>query len=209
MVRGLQGTPDERLVQIFQSDSNVARSCVALYCRYTRHVDQLWQDWAGSPPSPRIWHELWHYLLTQMLGSPHVATPSHPPHSESIASSSSLADWIQTQIQAWLHTGIPEHLAVTADAPDQQKREQALAGISPVLTWYVKAALNRLDPPDRFMLLLWDRFGWSKDQIAAQLQQEGFLIQPEAVAVAVTQARSACFEQIPLDVRALYLASKP
>ena len=207
MVRGLQGMSDHQLVQTFQSDPSVARSCVALYCRYTDHVAQLWQNWAGSPPSARIWHELWHHLLTQLLGSPQVA---HSPRSESIATSShSLADWMQSQVQAWLHSGIPEHLVATAEAPEQHKREQELAGISPVLTWYIKAALNRLDPPDRFMLLLWDRFGWSRDQIAAQLQQEGFLIQPDAVVVAVTQARCACFENIPLDVRALYLARKP
>ncbi|NJL99181.1 MAG: hypothetical protein HC924_10410 [Synechococcaceae cyanobacterium SM2_3_2] len=208
MVRGLQGISDQRLVQTFQSDPSVARSCVALYCRYIDPVDRLWQDWAGSPPSARIWHELWHHLFTHLL-SPPPSPGSDFPHAEAISCPHSVADWMQEQVQAWLHSGIPEHVAAVADAPEQRKREQELAGISPVLTWYVKAALNRLDPLARFVLLLWDRFGWTKEQIAAQLQQEGFLIQPEAVVDVVAQARFACFEQIPLDVRALYLASKP
>jgi hypothetical protein len=194
MVRGLQQESELRLVEMFQQDPLLGRVGIALFCRYDPQVTALLQQLWGAQPTARLWHQAWHHLFDGLL-SDGIEDPTL---------------WIQQKISLWYQVHCIEHSVFEPGQgldPSAPEQSEQMGRLSPVLTWYVKLALERLDPLERFVLLLKDRFGWADEHIVGQLQKEGYPhLQIQEV---LHQARYLCLEHVPPDIRALYLASKP
>lgn len=198
MVRGLQQESDLRLVEMFQQDPLLGRVGVTLFCRYDPQVTALLQQLWGVQPTARLWHQAWHHVFDGLLSG----------------GVEDLNLWIHKQISLWYQAHCQEHSAFepgegldpSAPEPSEQQSNQ-MWSLSPVLTWYVKLALEQLDPLERFVLLLKDRFGWADEHIIGQLQKEGY---PHLQILEILhQARYLCLEYVPPDIRALYLTTKP
>lgn len=196
MVRGLQQESDLRLVEMFQQDPLLGRVGVTLFCRYDPQVTALLHRLWGAQPTARLRHQVWHHLFDSLLSG----------------GVEDLNLWIQKKISLWYQVHCKEHSepgeSLDPSAPEPSEEHSNLTwSLSPVLTWYVKLALEQLDPLERFVLLLKDRFGWADEHIVGQLQKEGYprLEIPEIL----YQARHLCLEYVPPDIRALYLTTKP
>lgn len=188
MVQGLQYSTDAEILGQLQRDPQLGRFYVTLFCRHEPGIQRLLEQWWGDPSVPGSWqHELWHHLFDQM--------GSLDPEQVS----ESLQPWIQAQAQQWCLT--QNKRAKVEDRADLDK-------LSPVLTWFVERAMAQMDPVERFMVVLWDRWSWSAEQIAAQLSQEGYLMDATMVIAKMDPARESLWAGIPADIRGLYLAQK-
>lgn len=186
MVRGLASYSDHKLLELFQSNPLSARYFVGLFCRYAPLVDSLLPE-VASAQTRILWQQyLWQHLHTWFL---------------------------QVRLKAGdLSLRVQEEICQCLDGSDFPD-EQSLAGcettLSPVLSCYLCLGLASLTPPLRFILVLHDRFHWSVPQIVAQLEREGYASSIEEIQNKVEEARQLLFQTIPVDIRALYLTSRP
>ncbi len=200
MIRGLEIYSDSQLLGLFQQDPTTARYFIGLFCRHHAAVDQILETTITDSADHPAWrHRLWtsfHYTLLAL----------------DLKSIATLTDWFAQQTQAIL-TGsldpgagasLGPWLTGSSDAP-----QTPIPHHSPVLTCYLMQGLDALAPDLRFILLLRDRFAWTADQIAAQLTQEGYPLSPQEAQIMTQEARQQLFQQLPKDVRVLYLTNHP
>ncbi|NJK64891.1 MAG: hypothetical protein HC921_21285 [Synechococcaceae cyanobacterium SM2_3_1] len=196
LVRGLSIYSDHELVTHLQNHPEQGRYFIALFCRFERQLDaQLRTYPLQLTESQRHW--IWQQLFLELS----QLRLSHP---EGLT------------LPTWFAQQVDRLMSVVEVAPKEQsdqesfsEREQALAEISPVLGCYIQQALAKLPPDQRFVLVLHDTFRWSEHQILTQLRQEGFPLSSAATLNLIQEARQTLFRELPGDIRALYLRTRP
>jgi hypothetical protein len=183
------------LVTHLQNHPDQGRYFIALFCRFERQVEAQLQILVPQrTESQRRW--IWQQLF---LGLSQL----RPSDSDSL----SLSSWLTQQLENLTNAG--EAFSHEPSHPGASEREGAQADISPVLLCYVQQALAKLPPDKRFVLVLHDTFRWSEHQILTQLRQEGISLTAEAMLELIQEARQRLFRELPGDIRALYLRSRP
>jgi hypothetical protein len=187
MVRGLASYSDYQLLELFQANPLSARYFVGLFCRYSPLVETLLPEFKSSKTQI-----LWQQYLWQHLHGWFLQVRLQPNEGLSLS--------LQEEIR---------HCLDEFSIPDEQSLSEGEAILSPVLNCYLMLGLTSLAPPLRFILVLHDRFHWSVPQISAQLEREGYASSVEEVQAKIEEARQLLFQAIPVDIRALYLTSRP
>lgn len=193
MVRGLGAYTDVELLLSLQTDPKAARYWVCLFCRHHSGVEALLQDQLDPEVIPLWRHRIWQEIYDRLLQVDSRQWAEDPQ------------GWLGEQVHQLLdpqEAGTPPH-------PTGIELSRGLAEISPILTCYLQLGLEGLAADQRFVLVLTDRFGWSPAQISAQLHTEGYPLSPQETQSLVKTARQQLFQDLPADVRALYLTSKP
>ncbi len=196
LVRGLGIYSDQELVTHLQNHPEQGRYFIALFCRFERQVDA--QMRTRLPPlseSQRHW--IWEQLFLG-LSQLQVTDPG----------TFSLSTWMEQQVNMRM-TEVEVSSQDQSERELVSEREQSLAAISPVLHCYVQQALAKLPPDKRFVLVLHDTFRWTEHQILTQLRQEGISLSPQATLEFIQSARQTLFQELPGDIRALYLRTRP
>ncbi len=194
---------DLELLRAFQRQPQVGRYFIALFCRYCTWVDGILAKHL-PPQQQAAWREkVWLRLYERLQ---HLDTRTLP----SEGGRAVLAPWLAAQVRelVWSFAGRSDGPAESEAIPPQTASAgMARPPLSPALACYLTAALDNLPGDMRFILLLRDRFGWSPDRIAAQLEAERYHLAPEKVDAIVAAARQLLLQHLPADVRALYLAA--
>ncbi|GAB4211399.1 MAG: hypothetical protein OHK0012_03780 [Synechococcales cyanobacterium] len=182
LLRSLAHWIDRDLLAEFQRDPNSARYFIALYCR---HHPALVQRGSQVLSGSRLDTFLAHLWQTSFLRLQQIPTDTD------------LAAWLSQQLESLLTTWNED----SADPPVRR--------IPIPLACYLTSHLKQMSGLMRFVLVLADHFSWTVPRIRVQLATEGMTLSEVEVNQHLTQARQALFEQLPGDIRALYLASKP
>lgn len=196
LVRGLSIYSDYELVTHLQNDPDQGRYFIALFCRFERQVDTQLRTYPLQPTASQR-HWIWQQLFLG-LSQLHISNPE----------ALTLSTWFAQQVDR-LMGAVEESAKEQSEQALFSEREQALAEISPVLRCYVQQALAKLPSDKRFVLVLHDTFRWSKHQILTQLRQEGVPLSAQAMLELIQEARQALFRELPGDIRALYLRTRP
>ncbi len=208
MLRGVAIYSDQELLIRFQDHPEMARYFVGLFCRHERELAAAVSRWMADPAEQVRWiHRVWLYLYRQLQElDPHTLAQQE------------MSQWLHHHVSDYLQRYATPYLADPSSSPPdptstpaslQDEWVHSLLGLSPALTCYLIQGLDALPGDLRFIVLLTDRFHWSPKQIAAQLQADGYQVTPTEVERIAEQARLRLFQTLPIDIRALYLNTKP
>jgi hypothetical protein len=205
IVRGVAHYSDLELLRAFQRQPEVARYFISLFCRYCQWVDGILaehlppEQWAAY--REQVWLRL--YLRLQRLDV-HSLVEEAAGEGDPV-----LRPWLAEQTRELIQSldGIPTRPQASCSL--DSTRGGAKSSLSPAMACYLTAGLDTLPGDLRFILLLRDRFGWPPVRIADQLKADGYYLAPEDVDAIVASARQILLQNLPTDVRALYLEAKP
>ncbi|MGQ9836621.1 MAG: hypothetical protein ACUVRV_01305 [Cyanobacteriota bacterium] len=200
IVRGVAHYNDLDLLRAFQQQPQVARHFICLFCRYCSWVDEVIAEQVSREQQAACREQVWLRLYPRLQRLEANSLLSRDPEAE-VAPGAPLKLWLAEQTRELAKSFVSPALEA---AP-----EQVQPYLSPALACYLTTGLETLPGDVRFILLLRDRFGWSPARIAAQLKVDGYFLAPEQVDAIVVFARQMLFQDLPADVRALYLATKP
>jgi Sigma-70, region 4 len=190
LVKTLSHYSDQELVTLFQRHPDAGQYFAAIFCRYSSLVYTLARHSARSPvQADYLFAQTWRHVFYELNGLNLRSAEGEPSFA----------------LQSWL-------LNVTAvcinqtDLPSVENIHYNLQAAPPPLWCYIERALDQLPPVLRLTVLMAQTFGWSETRISAYLQAEGDSISPAEVKVRLQEGYELLEENLPEDVRAIYLA---
>lgn len=187
LIKPLTQKSDRELVELFQKYPDEGKYFVAIFCRYASIVYALAHAATKSPVQSdylfaKTWEAIHHEL--RVMDVPTVLG--------------------EMTLQAWL-VNITGLTINRLELPSVENIQYSLHQTSPVLWCYLHQALNLLPGDLRLILILYQTFRWSPMRIAAYLHAEGESFSAEEVMTKLGQAYTELEENIPADVRNIYL----
>ena len=190
LVKSLAHYSDQELLTLFQRHPDAGQYFTAIFCRYSSMVYTLIRHSARSPvQADYLFAQTWRHIFYELGGLDlRAASDAQAP----------------VTLQSWL-------LNVTAvcinqtELPPVEAIHYNLQSAPPPLWCYMERALDQLPPLLRLVVLLAQTFGWSETRIAAYLQAEGDQLSPAEVRARLQEGYQQLEENLPEDVRAIYL----
>jgi Sigma-70, region 4 len=190
LVKTLSHYSDQELITLFQRHPDTGQYFAAIFCRYSSMVYTLVHHSARSPvQADYLFARTWRHVFYELNGL-------------NLRSAEGEANFT---LQSWL-------LNVTAvcinqtDLPPVEGIHYNLQAAPPPLWCYLERALDQLPPVLRLIVLMAQTFGWSETRISAYLQAEGDAMSPAQVKLRLQEGYQLLEENLPEDVRAIYLA---
>jgi Sigma-70, region 4 len=190
LVKTLSHYSDQELVTLFQRHPDAGQYFAAIFCRYSSLVYTLVRHSARSPvQADYLFARTWRHVFYELNGLDLRSAEGEPSFT----------------LQSWL-------LNVTAvcinqtDLPPVEGIHYNLQAAPPPLWCYIERALDQLPPVMRLTVLMAQTFGWSETRISAYLQAEGDAMSPAEVRSRLQEGYQMLEENLPEDVRAIYLA---
>lgn len=191
LVKSLAHYSDQELLTLFQRHPDAGQYFTAIFCRYSAMVYTLIRHSARSPvQADYLFAQTWRHVFYELGGLDLRAATSEAQ--------------APVTLQTWL-------LNVTAicinqtELPPVEAIHYNLQSAPPPLWCYMERALDQLPPLLRLVVLLAQTFGWSETRIAAYLQAEGDQLSPAEVRARLQEGYQQLEENLPEDVRAIYL----
>jgi hypothetical protein len=189
LIKPLIPKSDRELVQLFQQNADQGKYFVAIFCRYASIVYALANAASKSPVQSdflfaKTWEAIHHEL--RLLDVPTVLG--------------------EMTLQGWL-VNITALTINRLELPAVENIQYSLHQTSPVFWCYLHQALNLLPGDLRLILLLAQTFRWSPMRIAAYLHAEGESFSAADVMQRLGRAYRLLADNIPADVREIYLAA--
>ncbi len=190
LVKSLFHHSDQELLELFQKHPNAGKYFTAIFCRYSPIVYTLIRHSARSPVQADYLFALtWRHIYNELAS---VNLAAIPAGQESLT------------LQNWL-INMTAYCINQLEVPPTEAIHYSLQATSPPFWCYVEQALDQLPPILRLMVLMSQTFHWSETRIAAYLQAEGEKIDPHQVANLLKEGYRMLEEQLPTDIRAIYL----
>lgn len=190
IVKSLFHHSDQELLELFQKHPNAGKYFTAIFCRYSPIVYTLIRHSARSPVQADYLFALtWRHIYNELAS---VNLAGIPAGQESLT------------LQNWL-INMTAYCINQLELPPTEAIHYSLQATSPPFWCYVEQALDQLPPILRLMVLMSQTFHWSETRIAAYLQAEGEKIDPNQVANFLKEGYRMLEEQLPTDIRAIYL----
>ncbi len=190
LVKSLFHHSDQELITLFSQYPDAGRYFTAIFCRYSPIVYTLIMHSARSPvQADYLFAMTWRHIYYQ-VGA--VNLESGEPNGPALT------------LQNWL-INMTAYCINETELPPTESIHYSLKTTSPPLWCYAEQALDQLPPMLRLMVLMAQTFHWSETRIAAYLQAEGEAISPNEVANFLQQGYRMLEENLPADVRAIYL----
>ncbi len=190
LVKSLAHYSDQELLTLFQRHPDAGQYFTAIFCRYSAMVYTLIRHSARSPvQADYLFAQTWRHIFYE-LGGLDLRAPADTQ--------------APVTLQTWL-------LNVTAicinqtELPPVEAIHYNLQSAPPPLWCYMERALDQLPPLLRLVVMLAQTFGWSETRIAAYLQAEGDQLSPAEVRARLQEGYQQLEENLPEDVRAIYL----
>jgi hypothetical protein len=189
LVRSLSHYSDQELLTLFQRHPDAGQYFAAIFCRYSPMVFTLIRHSARSPvQADYLFATTWRHIFYE-LGGLDLRSPD---------------DDVSFTLQSWL-LNITAVSINQADLPPVEAIHYNLQAAPPPLWCYMERALDQLPPVLRLIVLMAQTFGWSETRISAYLQAEGDGMSPAEVRVRLQEGYKLLEENLPEDVRAIYL----
>ena len=74
------------------------------------------------------------------------------------------------------------------------------------LKFYLEQALDRLPPLNRLIIVVSEKFAWSKEKIINYLEQQGDIVSLADVEICLREGYQILETNLPSDIRAIYLS---
>jgi hypothetical protein len=180
---------DQELLTLFQRHPDAGQYFAAIFCRYSPMVYTLIQHSARSPvQADYLFAQTWRHIFYE-LGGLDLRSPTGEA---------------SFTLQSWL-LNVTAICINQAELPPVEAIHYNLQAAPPPLWCYMERALDQLPPVLRLIVLMAQTFGWSETRIAAYLQAEGDNMTPAEVKVRLQEGYQLLEENLPEDVRAIYL----
>jgi len=189
LVKSLAHYSDQELLTLFQRHPDAGQYFAAIFCRYSPMVYTLIQHSARSPvQADYLFAQTWRHIFYELSG-----LDLRSPNGDAAFT-----------LQSWL-LNVTAICINQADLPPVEAIHYNLQAAPPPLWCYMERALEQLPPVLRLIVLMAQTFGWSETRIAAYLQAEGDAMSPAEVRVRLQEGYQLLEENLPEDVRAIYL----
>ncbi len=192
LIKSLAHYSDQELLTLFQRHSDAGQYFTAIFCRYSSMVYTLIRHSARSPvQADYLFATTWRHIFYELNG---------------LDLRSATGEMILT-LQAWL-LNITAICINQADLPAVETIHYSLKEAPPPLWCYIEQALDQIPPVLRLMVLMAQTFGWSETRISAYLQAEGEGMSAAEVRVRLQEGYQLLEENLPEDIRTIYLVSE-
>lgn len=189
LVKSLAHYSDQELLTLFQRHPDAGQYFAAIFCRYSPMVYTLIQHSARSPvQADYLFAQTWRHIFYE-LGGLDLRSPTGEA---------------SFTLQSWL-LNVTAICINQAELPPVEAIHYNLQAAPPPLWCYMERALDQLPPVLRLIVLMAQTFGWSETRIAAYLQAEGDSMTPAEVKVRLQEGYQLLEENLPEDVRTIYL----
>ncbi len=190
LVKSLSHYSDQELLTLFQRHADAGQYFAAIFCRYSPMVYTLIRHSARSPvQADYLFATTWRHIFYELSGL-------------DLRSADEAASFT---LQGWL-LNITAICINQAELPPVEAIHYELKAAPPPLWCYIERALDQLPPVLRLIVLMAQTFGWSETRISAYLQAEGDAMSPAEVKVRLQEGYKLLEENLPEDVRAIYMA---
>ena len=190
LVRSLAHYSDQELLTLFQRHPDAGQYFTAIFCRYSPMVYTLIRHSARSPvQADYLFAQTWRHIFYE-LGGLDLRSPDGE-------AAFTLQNWLLNVTAVCINQ---------AELPPVEAIHYNLQAAPPPLWCYMERALDQLPPVLRLIVLMAQTFGWSETRISAYLQAEGDAMSPAEVRVRLQEGYQLLEENLPDDVRAIYLA---
>jgi hypothetical protein len=190
LVQSLFHHSDQELLNLFQRYPDDGKYFTVIFCRYSPIVYTLIRHSARSPVQADYLFALtWRHIYYELGG---LDLNNLPPEQTGLT----LQNWLINMTALCINE---------MEIPPTEAIHYSLKDSSPPLWCYVELALEQLPPLLRLIILMSQTFHWSETRIAAYLQAEGEQISPEEVANLRQEGYRMLEENLPADIRAIYL----
>ncbi|MDX2228567.1 MAG: sigma factor-like helix-turn-helix DNA-binding protein [Leptolyngbyaceae cyanobacterium bins.349] len=189
LVKSLSHYSDQELLTLFQRHPDAGQYFAAIFCRYSPMVYTLIRHSARSPvQADYLFAQTWRHIFYE-LGGLDLRSPDG-------AAGFTLQSWLLNVTAICINQ---------AELPPVEAIHYNLQAAPPPLWCYMERALDQLPPVLRLIVLMAQTFGWSETRISAYLQAEGDAMSPAEVRVRLQEGYQLLEENLPEDVRAIYL----
>ena len=187
LIQPLLHHSDRELLTLFQDHPEQGKYFSAIFCRYSPMV---YTSIANSARSPREVDCLFALSWRQIFSKLSKLTLDRKGNSE------------LHSLQNWL-------IYMTAICINQTQLTESihhdLKAAPPPLCCYLERALDQLPPIIRFIVVMSEHFHWSLTRITAYLQAEGEMLSLAEVQNLLEQGTNILQENLPEDIRTIYL----
>lgn len=192
LVQSLFHHSDQELLTLFQNYPDQGKHFAAIFCRYGLIVHTLIRHSVKSPvQADYLFAQTWRSIFYELRGL------DLREGSES-ASHLTLQNWLINMTALCINQ---------TELPAVESIHYSLEKASPPLWCYLQQSLDQLAPQFRLVVLMAQTFRWSESRIAAYLQAEGEPISPAQVSSLLREGYQALEENLPEDIRTIYLES--
>ncbi len=197
LVKSLFHHSDRELLTLFQRYPDRGKYFTAIFCRYSPIVYTLISHSAKSPVQAdylfaQSWRHIFHELRDLDL--------RQGRHNGNSGSGLTMQSWLINMTSLCINQIEP---------PPVESIHYSLQEAPPPLWCYVQQGLDLLPPLLRLVVVMAQTFRWSETRIAAYLQAEGEEIPPAEVKELLKQGYRLLDEQLPEDIRVIYLGASP
>ncbi len=189
LVRPLFDKSDLELLTLLQQNPEQGKYFIAIFCRYSSMIYTIIQHGARSRSQCNyLFATIWRHLYYEMQDLD--------------------PEWLETtgknSLQSWLikNTGLALN---EIEVPSLESINYDLSAAPPPLWCYLEAALEKLPPLVRLMVLMAQTFHWNETRIADYLQQEDEEITLEKVQSGLKQGYDLLETALPDDIRMIYI----
>ncbi len=194
IVKSLSHYSDQELLTLFQRHPDEGQYFTAIFCRYSPMIYTLIRHSARSPvQADYLFANTWRHVFHELGGLDLRATDVN-------------GQPLMT-LQSWL-LNITAICINQSELPPVEAIQYDLKAASPPLWCFLEQALDQLPPMLRLIVLMAQTFSWSETRISAYLRAEGEILSPQEVRDRLEEGYRMLEENLPEDVRAIYLAER-
>lgn len=189
LIQSLYHHSDEQLLTMFQEYPEQGKYFTTIFCRYSAIVYTLIFDSVGDfQVTNYLFARTWVDIFYEMRGL--ILSSEGEPE--------------LTSLQNWL-------IYITSLSINEKQNKlgetipSEFKNVSIPLLCYLEQALEVLPPMIRFILVMIEKFRWSKNRVAAYLQAEGEMITKEELEKWLNRGHQLIESAIPEDIKIIYL----
>lgn len=197
LVKSLFHYSDRELLTLFQRYPEQGKYFTAIFCRYSPIVYTLISHSAKSPvQADYLFAQSWRHIFYNLRD----LDLRQGRHNGNSGSGLTMQNWLINMTSLCINQ---------IELPPVESIHYSLQAAPPPLWCYLQQSLDLLPPLLRFVVVMAETFHWSETRIAAYLQAEGEEIPPAEVKELLNQGYRLLEEQLPEDIRVIYLGANP
>jgi hypothetical protein len=189
LIQALLTYQDDELLSLLQYHPERGKYFLAIFCRYSELIYTVITSSVSSEIVANwIFALAWQQIFTQL--STLELEPEGEPEGQS------LSNWL---IYLTSLT-IAESESISVESINED-----LSFTSLPLKFYLEQALDRLPPLNRLILVMTEKFAWSKEKIVTYLHEQGEIVSLAEVETYLQEGYQMLESNLPSDISSIYL----
>ncbi len=191
LIKPLLEYDDRELLNSLQYHSDEGKYFLAIFCRYSELIYTLISSSVSSEIFANyifalVWQQIFSQLFTLELDA------------EGEPEQQSLSNWLIYVTNLM----ITQFKSISLESINNDLPPTSLP-----LKFYLEQALDRLPPLNRLLVVVSEKFAWSKEKIIKYLEQQGEILSLADVELYLREGYQILESDLPSDIRSIYLSS--